>query len=86
MGASPLAPLATREITMSEYRCFLMHKLLIVGVNLMMIAALSIAMYRASLFPDDFTPTFFVTFFSLFLPIAVLGFMGKRILRRKLPT
>lgn len=71
---------------MSEYRCFLMHKLLVAAVNILMIVALFIAMYRASLYPDDFTPTFFMTFVALFLPVAVLGFFGKRMLRQRLPT
>lgn len=68
---------------MSEYRCFLFHKLLVAGVNLLVIIALFIAMYRASLFPDDFTPTFFVTFISLFVPILLLGLFGRRVLLQR---
>lgn len=72
---------------MSEHRSFLVHKLLVLSANLLVIIALFIAMYRASLFPDDFTPTFFMTFFSLFVPIFILGYMGRRILlqRHKMP-
>lgn len=67
---------------MSEYRFFLLHKLLVVGVNCLVLAALFIAMYRASLVPDEFTPTFFKTLFSLLLPTAVLGIAGKWFLQR----
>ena len=67
---------------MSEYRFFLLHKLLVVGLNCLVLAALFIAMYRASLVPDEFTPIFFKTLFSLLLPTAVLGFAGKWILQR----
>jgi hypothetical protein len=68
---------------MSEYRFFLFHKLLTIGINCLMIAALFIAMYRASLYPDDFTPTFFKTIFTLLAPTLVLGFVGKRLLRNR---
>ena len=67
---------------MSEYRFFLLHKLLVVGLNCLVLAALFIAMYRASLVPDEFTPTFFKTLFSLLLPTAVLGIAGKWFLQR----
>ena len=67
---------------MSEYRFFLLNKLLVVGVNCLVLAALFIAMYRASLVPDEFTPTFFKTLFSLLLPTAVLGIAGKWFLQR----
>jgi hypothetical protein len=72
---------------MSEYRSFLVQKSLVFAANLLVIIALFIAMYRASLFPDDFTPTFFMTFFSLFVPIFILGYMGRRFLlqRQKMP-
>ena len=71
---------------MSEYRFFLLHKLLVTGVNLLVLAALFIAMYRASLYPDDFTPTFFATLFSLLIPTFILGFAGKRVLGKRRPA
>lgn len=73
---------------MSEYTFFLLHKLLVVGINCMVLAALFVAMYRASLFPDDFTPVFFQTIFALLLPTLLLGFAGKRLLssRRHQPV
>lgn len=65
---------------MSEYRYFLLQKLLTVGVNILVLGSLFAAMYRASLYPQDFTITFFKTVFALLLPILVLGLLGKRVL------
>lgn len=70
---------------MSEYRFFLLHKLLVVGVNCLLLASLFIAMYRASLYPDDFTPTFFKTIGPILLLILVLGLGGKYLLNRYRP-
>lgn len=71
---------------MSEYKFFLFHKLLVTSVNLLILVALFVAMYRASLYPDDFTPTFFSTLFSLLLPTFVFGFAGKRFLNKRRPA
>ena len=71
---------------MSEYTFFLFHKLLVAGVNLLVLVALSVAMYRASLYPDEFTPTFFSTLFSLILPTFAAGFAGKRFLNKRRPA
>jgi hypothetical protein len=68
---------------MSEYRLFLLQKLLVLAINLYMVIALFIAMYRASLFPEDFNATFFTTIFSLLIPALVFGFLGKRFLRTR---
>jgi hypothetical protein len=68
---------------MSEYKYFLFHKLLVIGINGLVIMALFVAMYRASLYPDDFNLTFFKTIFSLLVPTLVLGFIGKRYLRSR---
>jgi flagellar biosynthesis protein FliQ len=68
---------------MSEYRFFLFHKLLVVGLNCLMVVALFVAMYRASLYPDDFTLVFFKTIFSLLIPTLLLGLVGKLILRHR---
>lgn len=68
---------------MSEYKFFLFHKLLVLGLNCLMVAALFVAMYRASLYPDDFTPTFLKTLFSLLIPTMVLGLLGKLYLRNR---
>ncbi|NLX18971.1 MAG: hypothetical protein GXY53_06770 [Desulfobulbus sp.] len=71
---------------MSEYRFFLFHKLLVATVNILVIVALFVAMYRASLYPDEFTPTFFSTLFTLFCPIFLLGYIGKRYLNKHRPA
>jgi len=71
---------------MSEYRLFYLQKMLVLAINLFMVVALFIAMYRASLFPEDFNETFFITIFSLLLPTLVLGYFGKRYLRIRQPT
>lgn len=85
MGPKP-HPLHDERLTMSEYKFFLFHKLLVAGVNVLVLAALSAAMYRASLYPDDFNHTFFTTLFSLLLPIFVFGFAGKRFLSKRRPA
>ena len=66
---------------MSEYKRFLLQKLLAIGLNCLVLAALFIAMYRASLYPDDFNITFFKTVFSLLIPTLLVGLIGKRALR-----
>ncbi|MDK9707233.1 MAG: hypothetical protein OEL83_09295 [Desulforhopalus sp.] len=71
---------------MSEYRFFLLQKLLVLAINLFMVVAVFIAMYRASLHPEDFNATFFTTIFSLLIPGLVCGFLGKRFLRTRQNT
>ena len=71
---------------MSEYRFFLFHKILVAGINLLVLVALFVAMYRASLYPDAFTPTFFKTLFSLLIPTFALGYAGKRFLGKRRPV
>ncbi len=71
---------------MSEYKFFLFHKLLVVGINCLVLVALFIAMYHASLDPDTFTPTFFKTLFSLLIPTLLLGFGVKRFLGKRRPV
>jgi hypothetical protein len=68
---------------MSEYRYFFFDKLLVVGVNLLMLAALFVAMYRASLYPDDFNVTFLKTLITLLTPVLVTGYVGKRVLKKR---
>ncbi len=71
---------------MSEYRFFLLHKLLVVGINVLVLAALTIAMYRASFAPDEFTAIFFKTLCTLLAPTLLLGLAGKRFLGRRRPV
>ena len=68
---------------MSEYKFFLFHKLLVISVNCLILIALFIAMYRASLYPDNFNVTFFKTIFTLLIPTLLLGFIGKRFLHNR---
>ncbi|MDO5674629.1 MAG: hypothetical protein Q4G66_06915 [bacterium] len=70
---------------MSEYTFFLLHKLLVVGVNGLMLVSVFVAMYQASLTPDDFTFTFFKTIGVLFLLTLVVALGGKRLLNRYRP-
>jgi hypothetical protein len=67
---------------MSEYRFFLLHKILVLSVNVLVLVALTIAMYVASLNPEEFTLEFIKVFGGMLLPIMVLGALAKRWLRR----
>ena len=69
---------------MSEYRFFLLHKILVLSVNGLVLAALTVAMYMASGNPEEFTLVFLKAFGGLLLPIFALGWAGKRWLRRNL--
>ena len=69
---------------MSEYRFFLLHKILVLSVNMLVLVALTVAMYLASGNPEEFTLVFIKSFGSLLLPILALGWAGKRWLRRSL--
>jgi len=71
---------------MSEYRLFYLQKVLVLAINLLMVVAVFIAMYRASLYPEDFNATFFTTIFSLLTPTLIFGFLGKRLLRTRQNT
>lgn len=70
---------------MSEYRFLMLHRILVVCINCLIIGSLFVAMYRASLTPDDFNHTFFKTIGTLFLLILMIGVGGKRILNRHRP-
>lgn len=69
---------------MSEYRFFLLHKILVLSVNVLVLAALCVAMYMSAAKPEEFTLVFLKVFGSLLLPIFALGYAGKRWLRRSL--
>ncbi len=71
---------------MSEYRFFLLHKILVFSVNALVLAALTLAMFLASGNPEEFTLVFLKVFGGLLLPIFALGYAGKRWLRRSLTT
>lgn len=67
---------------MSEYRFLLLHKILVLSVNVLVLAALTVAMYMASLDPEEFTLVFMKVFGGLLLPILAMGTLAKRRLRR----
>lgn len=76
----------TRSDTVEDQMDFattLAHKLLVLTMNLLAIAAVCAGMYRASFAPDEFTPVFFKTFFAVLAPSLVLGWCGKRWLRAR---
>ncbi len=70
---------------MSEYKFSFLRSLLTVGMNLMLLASLFVAMYRASLTPENFNITFFKTVFSLIAVILTLFLGGRRLLNRYRP-
>jgi hypothetical protein len=67
---------------MSEYRFFLLHKILVLSINALVLGALTVAMYVASGRPEEFTLVFLKFFGGMLLPIMILGFVAKRRLRR----
>ena len=69
---------------MSEYRLFLLHKILVLSVNALVLAALTAAMYLASGNPEEFTLVFLKVFGGLLVPIFALSWACKRWLRRSL--
>ncbi|PKN42752.1 MAG: hypothetical protein CVU60_05190 [Deltaproteobacteria bacterium HGW-Deltaproteobacteria-18] len=71
---------------MSEYRFFLLHKILVLSINALVLGALTVAMYVASGHPDEFTLVFLKLFGGMLLPIIVLGFVAKRRLRRNVDS
>ncbi|AAS94631.1 lipoprotein [Nitratidesulfovibrio vulgaris] len=66
---------------MSDYRHELARRGLVLTVNLLVVACVFLAMYRASLQPDEFTPVFCKTFFTALVPTLFVGWLGKRLLR-----
>jgi biotin transporter BioY len=68
---------------MSEFRFSLLHKCLVVFVNMLVLGALTFAMYRASFAPEEFTLVFLKVFGGMLVPIIALGIVGKRYLQRK---
>ncbi|MCL2458218.1 MAG: hypothetical protein FWF31_05090 [Desulfobulbus sp.] len=54
------------------------HIIRLVIVNVLVLVELCIAMYMANKTPEEFTPVFFKTFFSLLVPTLILGVISKR--------
>jgi hypothetical protein len=55
--------------------------LLVIVMNVLVLAELCVAMYLATVSPDDFTATFMKAFFGMLIPTLVLGVLAKRRLR-----
>ena len=56
--------------------------LLTITVNLLVLAEVFIAMYFAAQNPDEITPIFFKTLFSMLVPTLVLAYVAKRLIVR----
>ena len=67
---------------MSEYKFFLLHKMLILSINALVLGAVTVAMFFAAQSPDEFTLVFLKVFGGLLLIIMGFGFIGKRWLFR----
>ncbi|MDL2267301.1 hypothetical protein LJC46_04855 [Desulfovibrio sp. OttesenSCG-928-G15] len=53
-----------------------------IGINILVISELTVAMYMASLQPDEFTPVFFKVFFGLLVPTLIGAFVGRRMIAK----
>jgi len=57
------------------------HWLLVIVVDVLVIAEVVLAMYLASLQPEEFELVFMKRFFTMLVPTLILGFMTKRFMR-----
>lgn len=57
--------------------------ILTVTVNMLVLVEVFVAMYFAAQNPDEITPIFFKTLFSMLLPTLVLAFIAKRFIARR---
>ena len=74
------------ELIVSEYKFFLLHKMLVLSINALVLGAVTVSMYFAAQNPEEFTLVFLKVFGGLLLAIMGLGFMGKRWLSRCVQT
>lgn len=58
------------------------QKLLVIILDVVVLAELTLGMYLASKTPDSFTPTFFKIFFGMLVPTLVAFWIVNRSLRR----
>lgn len=59
------------------------QKLVVIGLDILLVVELCIAMYFANLSPETFTPTFVKTFFSLLIPTVLTALLFMRFLKTK---
>ncbi|MEG2173565.1 MAG: hypothetical protein RRY29_09960 [Desulfovibrionaceae bacterium] len=68
---------------MSEYSFDLYSKIVSICANLLVLGAVTLAMYMASLQPETHLSVFCAWFFGLLLPILAGAWLCKRILRQR---
>jgi len=56
--------------------------LLVIVVDVLILVELAVAMYVASVHPDEFELMFMKSFFGMLIPTLVLSFLAKRMLRQ----
>lgn len=59
------------------------QKIAVVIIDILLLAAVAVAVGTANQHPDTFTPTFFKVFFSLLFPLLGVGFFTVKKLRSK---
>lgn len=57
------------------------QKLVVIGLDILLVVELCIAMYFANLSPETFTPTFVKTFFSQLFPTVFTALFFMRLLK-----
>jgi cell shape-determining protein MreD len=57
------------------------QRAIVIVVDVLMIAELCVAMYRASLTPDELTPVFMRTFLPMLVPTLIAAFVAIRLAR-----
>jgi len=63
----------------------LKQKLAVIILDVAILVELCIGMYAASQNPEEFTPAFMKTFFTLLVPTLIAGFTAVRLLRDRTP-
>ena len=56
--------------------------LLVIAVDVLILVELAVAMYVASVHPDEFELMFMKSFFGMLVPTLAASFLAKRMLRR----
>lgn len=67
---------------MSEYKLLLLHKITVLCMNILVLSAVTVAMYLAAQNPEEFTVVFLKVFCGSLIPLLGLGFVAKRLLRK----
>ena len=71
---------------MNAYKLELYGKMVNLGANLMVLAAVALGMYQASFAPDAFLSVFSQWFFAQLLAVLALTWLAHRTLRRCFPV